>query len=734
MGRDRLPSFQTGSSANPALRYSIQRFDPSGCLETAEERREAMMTVKVPPLESIKAPDYLRDLPIWLCWQLETNKKASKPLKVPYYVNGARRSYVHGSPADRALLVDFDSAKKAAIAQKRSGVGLALLEGYDVTALDFDNCVVNGEIDPVVTKLVADCYSEYSPSGNGIRAFISGNFGDKKSPTTAEQFGFEVFNHKGFVTFTGNATPLLGILPRTLPDPSTPLLSFINQRFKYYEDQYQSDNIPSKLGLSVSSLSGITKFLDPGCSYDEWLKIGMALFHETSGSEEGFILWDSWSANHSKYSTEEYNRSKWDSFGHNVPAKHITARSLIKMAQKCGYEGRHSELLDTDFEVLSVVSSHPSFDSGARKGIEHAEMAEKFDQYINNPFHIRSAAAFMELKKSISWLIKGFLPRATLGVLYGESGSGKSFVALDLCAALRRGTDWNGLRCPRVPCRILYVAAEGVHGFSNRLTAYLHEVPYGEAVRETAFAEGLDVISDVAPNLLNPESVKHLMLSIETMGGYDLIVMDTFAQVTPGGNENSGEDMGLALGHCKRLSQTSGAMVLLIHHSGKDLSKGARGWSGIHAAADVVYEVTHLGDDRFIEEIKQKDSISGRKFGFKLKPVVLGKDEDGDEVSSCVVDWTGVFEHQITEVKEIGLPPQQKLIDDCFKLLEGLNDGMVETEELIAKVVEIKLNGSLDVKGNTRTNVKKSLKKLVDGGHFAVDGIYILYPSSFLEG
>jgi hypothetical protein len=52
--------------------------------------------------------------------------------------------------------------------------------------------------------------------------------------------------------------------------------------------------------------------------------------------------------------------------------------------------------------------------------------------------------------------------------------------------------------------------------------------------------------------------------------------------------------MGLALSHCKHIYEVTGAIVLLVHHSGKDAAKGARGWSGIRAAADTEIEIVGI--------------------------------------------------------------------------------------------------------------------------------------------
>jgi hypothetical protein len=83
--------------------------------------------------------------------------------------------------------------------------------------------------------------------------------------------------------------------------------------------------------------------------------------------------------------------------------------------------------------------------------------------------------------------------------------------------------------------------------------------------------------------------------------------------------------------------------VLLIHHSGKDESKGARGWSGLRAAADAEIEISRYTDHRVATVTKMKDGEDGAEFAFKLARVELGVDSDGDAIASCVVEPLAVI-------------------------------------------------------------------------------------------
>ena len=229
----------------------------------------------------------------------------------------------------------------------------------------------------------------------------------------------------------------------------------------------------------------------------------------------------------------------------------------------------------------------------------------------------------------MSYLIKGLFARAGLAVLFGEPGSGKTFAILDMAMAIARGIEWRGRRVKQG--RVAFVAAEGSAGLRLRVAAYckFHEI---DPASLPFF------VLDASPNMMQKDEALDVAKGILAAGGADIVVMDTFAQVMPGANENAGEDVGKAMAHCKGIHKATGALVLLVHHSGKDASKGARGWSGLKAGADTEIEISREGDVRKIRVSKQKDGLDGIELGFRLVTVPLGIDEDGDVIDSCVVE------------------------------------------------------------------------------------------------
>lgn len=231
----------------------------------------------------------------------------------------------------------------------------------------------------------------------------------------------------------------------------------------------------------------------------------------------------------------------------------------------------------------------------------------------------------------VEWLVKGVLPVGGFAVLFGESGAGKTFLILDLVLALARGVDW----CNRKVCPggVLYVAGEGSAGFGQRLQAYekhhdvdLSHVPFGAIVAGVALLDG-----DAARVIEACCRMRHAGHPIK------LVVLDTLNRSMGGGDENSSQDMGKYIRAVGDIARETGATVLVVHHTGKDLTRGARGHSSLRAAVDTELELRIDGDTQVLRLTKSRDGRDGIEFVFRREKVVLGHDEDLDEISSCVV-------------------------------------------------------------------------------------------------
>lgn len=317
----------------------------------------------------------------------------------------------------------------------------------------------------------------------------------------------------------------------------------------------------------------------------------------------------------------------------------------------------------------------------------------------NNRFPLIQANDFASVKVKAEWFIKGVMPKADIGMIFGESGSGKSFLALDMAMAIAEGKPWRNLKVTQGS--IAYVAAEGASGFRKRLNAYAHKHNV-----DLGFVP-LYVI-DRCPDFLGNSIDDELIIeNVNSHGGIKIIIIDTLARVSAGANENSSDDMGRIISRCGYIAHMTGAMVVLIHHSGKDATKGARGWSGLKAAMDFEIEVTRKDELRTARLTKQKDGEDGQAFAFNLKVVEIGYDDDDDLITSCVVESE--------DMPVVVRKPQGEIrvaIYNEVKRLGVICDLPVEAEKLIQTMTQSlpKTEGE----DRRRDKVKQAIKGLID--------------------
>ena len=224
----------------------------------------------------------------------------------------------------------------------------------------------------------------------------------------------------------------------------------------------------------------------------------------------------------------------------------------------------------------------------------------------------------------VQWRLKGILPYEGLAAMYGPSASGKSFLGFDAGVAISQGVDWFGIRTTK--STVVYVALEGESGFKNRVAAW--ELENGRPLPP-------DMFMVLQPfHITKPEDVDELAAAVP-FGS--VVIVDTLNRAAPTSDENSSKEMGEILESCKHLQALIGGLVVLIHHTGKDTSRGARGHSSFFAALDGAIEVERTATQRSWSVAKAKDGQDGKSVPFELKLHVLGVDADGDKITSCTI-------------------------------------------------------------------------------------------------
>lgn len=225
-------------------------------------------------------------------------------------------------------------------------------------------------------------------------------------------------------------------------------------------------------------------------------------------------------------------------------------------------------------------------------------------------------------EEASEYVVKGLLSRASYAVMAGPPGAGKTFCALSIARHVAAGQEWHGHRVKQGT--VLYLAFEGMGGMKKRGAALRQH--YGDKDLPLYLMHG-------RMNVRTPEGRRDLATAVALMPEVpSLIVVDTFARAMMGGDENSAQDVGAFNEAMEGLMKATGACVLVLHHPPKS-GQGLRGSGALLGAVDTEIEI----NERRITVMKQRDFDYGPPMGFRLVPIMVGFDADGDEITSCVL-------------------------------------------------------------------------------------------------
>lgn len=236
-----------------------------------------------------------------------------------------------------------------------------------------------------------------------------------------------------------------------------------------------------------------------------------------------------------------------------------------------------------------------------------------------------------------AYLIKGLIPRGSCGLLYGSSTAGKTFLALDAAFCVALGKPFMGR--PTQQAAVLYIPLEGRSTFGRRVIAA--RARHGDPGHMFARLNTSVVLGN---NALSATSVSHIIDAAKRVAeksghAVGLIVIDTLACALAGDNENEASTISAVMAQQGRITAETGATVLFVHHPGKDRERGPRGSSALYGAPDTIIAVEReqKAAVRSVILEKAKDGVEGPVGAFSLENVVLGQDEDGDPITSCVL-------------------------------------------------------------------------------------------------
>ena len=233
---------------------------------------------------------------------------------------------------------------------------------------------------------------------------------------------------------------------------------------------------------------------------------------------------------------------------------------------------------------------------------------------------------FAELKSTTapSYLVKGLIPRIGLIVVWGPPKCGKSFWTFDLVMHIALGWDYRGRRTRQGDA--VYCAFEGGAGFNDRAEAFRRE----QNVTDARFYLVPAVVNLIADHIA-------LIASIRAQcSNPAVVVLDTLNRSLVG-SESNDQDMANYVKAADAIRETFGCAVIIVHHCGIDGNR-PRGHTSLTGAADAQLAVKRDSENNVVVTIEHmKDGAEGAVIGSRLERVELGIDDDGDEMSSCVV-------------------------------------------------------------------------------------------------
>ena len=241
-----------------------------------------------------------------------------------------------------------------------------------------------------------------------------------------------------------------------------------------------------------------------------------------------------------------------------------------------------------------------------------------------------------------AWLVEDVFPLGEISLIYGDSGSGKSFGTFDMAMAVARNLEWNGKHVE--PGLVVYVAAEAGKGFGLRKLAYSmhHELPHNISLPFYLCTKRPDFFSSDADLIALIEEIAAVCKTYSQK--LVLIVIDTLSALAPGMNENASQDVSMVRKRLVALQERFGSSIALVHHKPKGGST-PRGHGSLTADFETTVEFEIITDKRTptggnihrATVRKQREGKAGIRWEFTLPIITLGRNKWGNPETSCAV-------------------------------------------------------------------------------------------------
>jgi hypothetical protein len=578
------------------------------------------------------ALEQLTEFKQWVCWRWMAEDEASGKMirvtadaeestKVPFQINGKKAA--SNRPNEWSM---YAECVAAAAGGAFDGVGFMFADSDPFSGVDLDKCVgPDGTIAAEAMEIItaAGSYAEISPSGTGVKLWMLGTVADSfNKPMKTPGLKIEAYSRLRFFTFTGRR---LGEIDEI--NGAQELLHYLTSR---YNPPKPIKPRPAPTSTSTSPTSAYT-----AAAISNMLDRAERLIASAAEGNRHNARYDAGRlvggligagyANYSETVERLYNAlrprrniaAEWKAIEDGVqrgiedgieipqppppPAPAFNGgwalcpkhgRVLRAANNGNGYKCREK---DSDQESGWCAfwwqgEGYTPPTGAAPKLTRAADLPAAAGQVDGQSSPAPSGKLYhadqLGNLPPVEWLIKDELPANSVGMLYGATGTFKSFHVIDWCGLISQHPDR----------RIVYVAAEGQSGYDRRVNAWIQ---HHKGANKKNMYFWLDAV-----NMMDESSIAEFVGEILPLAP-SLIILDTLQRCSVGADENSSRDMGIFYDRCDKLRRATGATVLFIHHTGKN---GVyRGSSVLTGNPDVVVRMTIADGLVKLEWEKMKD-------------------------------------------------------------------------------------------------------------------------------
>lgn len=422
-------------------------------------------------------------------------------------------------------------------------------------------------------------------------------------------------------------------------------------------------NLKPKADVTIDIAKLHLEYFDPDMDYDKWIKIGMSLWHEFDGSNDAYELWNDWSSTSIKYDETEMKK-KWNSFNNlDLGINPVSYASII-----------------SDLKIL-----------------KNEKKSKGFKLLLWNDF--------INILPDQEYLIDGIIEQNATGMIYGKTGSYKTFLALDIAMCIATGKDFHGRKVKKG--LVVYIAGEGNRGLAMRTLAWNNKYNTNDIVP-------LFCASNMRTSIRVEKSFAVLNREIKSIvekynRNPSLIIIDTVRKNMGVGNENTSEDIGDFLDKIDDLSNDFNSGCMIIHHTNKN--GGIRGSSALESDVDFVFETS-------VDAKSKKLKFTNRKMKDGKSPVPLYFEMQEEEFYIENMKKSSLVPIEIESEIKVIEPPNPKLkkgkvYNVAKNIWQEKSPEPFELTELVKACVKFH-------KDLTKTSVRTALHELIDADNFGI--------------